>query len=205
MMAINKSGIASVATGILFLGLTAVAWQAYAHYAIQHLALPIPAALSFLVIVLPVAQALSTWYLTRAPAAARGSLALPVSSPQRDATVSTNATPAPRINTILLSTLTILTAVLATLSGTHTTPGPSLDCALREQWQALYRAKDGEQLRTIQDALRCCGFRSVYDMAWPFAKQEGGRTQRSTCAATLDGRVRYLGFTEWIKLLKIVS
>ncbi|KAL1640216.1 hypothetical protein SLS58_007167 [Diplodia intermedia] len=174
-MAINKSGIASVVTGI-------------------HLALPIPAALSFLVIVLPVAQGLSTWYLTRPPAAARRggilALPLPVSSPPPPL-ASATATPAPGTTDprtrlappLLIHTLTILTTVLATLSGTYIAPpgGAPLDCALREQWQALYRAKDGDQIRTIQDALRCCGFRSVYDMAWPFPTSEkGGGTRRST-------------------------
>ncbi|KAK0664165.1 hypothetical protein DIS24_g475 [Lasiodiplodia hormozganensis] len=167
----------------------------YAHYTIQHLALPIPTALSFLVIILPVAQGLSTWYLARPPAR-RHFLALPTSSsdaahsyddaPARASSRHPRPDPRARIAPPLLGALTIFATALATLSGTHLAPADSLNCALRDQWLALFRTKNGQQIKAIQDALQCCGFRTVYDMAWPFPQSSGGKTQRSTCSKTFE-------------------
>ncbi|KAF2768672.1 hypothetical protein EJ03DRAFT_273808 [Teratosphaeria nubilosa] len=65
--------------------------------------------------------------------------------------------------------------VLATLAGTHISPSGSLNCALRERWQNMFRVKDGEGIRAIQDAFQCCGLESVRDMAFPFPSASEGR------------------------------
>lgn len=62
----------------------------------------------------------------------------------------------------------ILIVVLATLYTTYMVPGASRDCSLSTIWQHLFRAKDAQSVKAIQDAFECCGFRSVKDMAWPF-------------------------------------
>ena len=36
----------------------------------------------------------------------------------------------------------------------------------------MYQTKDVTRVRRIQDALECCGFRSVRDKAWPFPSKE---------------------------------
>ncbi|OAK98471.1 hypothetical protein IQ06DRAFT_295783 [Phaeosphaeriaceae sp. SRC1lsM3a] len=59
------------------------------------------------------------------------------------------------------------TAVI-TLLGTHAAPSSGLDCGLHERWQKLFRSKDSEAIKTIQDAFDCCGFANPRDMAWPF-------------------------------------
>jgi hypothetical protein len=57
---------------------------------------------------------------------------------------------------------------VATLSGTHISPVGGLGCALREQWLAMFRDKNADQIKRIQEAFDCCGFRNVRDMPWPF-------------------------------------
>lgn len=41
----------------------------------------------------------------------------------------------------------------------------------------MFRHRDSQAIRAIQDALECCGFNSVKDRAYPFG-------QPSTCAET---------------------
>ncbi|PVI07151.1 hypothetical protein DM02DRAFT_714643 [Periconia macrospinosa] len=62
----------------------------------------------------------------------------------------------------------IYSTVVITLLGTHAAPPAGHDCALRDQWTTLYRKKNGEGIRTIQQAFQCCGFQHSRDMAWPF-------------------------------------
>lgn len=92
------------------------------------------------------------------------------------------------LSPIILQTLqAIFTTILATLYFTDLVPTNTAlrDCKLATQWQHLFHIKDARSIRTIQDALQCCGFRSVRDMAWPFAGSvsdgEGGQ-----CAAMFD-------------------
>lgn len=54
-------------------------------------------------------------------------------------------------------------------------------CELSTLWQRLFRGKDAKTIRAIQDALECCGFRSVKDMAWPFPPADV-----ATCATRFD-------------------
>ncbi|KAH7359932.1 hypothetical protein BKA66DRAFT_426415 [Pyrenochaeta sp. MPI-SDFR-AT-0127] len=67
-------------------------------------------------------------------------------------------------NTIIF----IYSTVVITLLGTHAAPPSSLDCGLRVRWQTLFRQKDDEAIRKIQNAFECCGFTNPRDMAWPF-------------------------------------
>lgn len=66
----------------------------------------------------------------------------------------------------------ILTTALATLYATDLAPSDTRSCELSTRWQRLFRAKDADTIRTIQDALQCCGFRTVKDMAWPFEPKD---------------------------------
>jgi hypothetical protein len=62
----------------------------------------------------------------------------------------------------------IYSTVVMTLLGTHAAPPSGLDCGLHQRWETLYRHKNVEAVRTIQDAFKCCGFKNSRDMAWPF-------------------------------------
>lgn len=72
----------------------------------------------------------------------------------------------------------ILTVVLATLYTTYIVPGAARDCGLSGIWERLFRAKDAQSVKAIQDAFECCGFRSVKDMAWPFPPVDVACAQR---------------------------
>jgi hypothetical protein len=78
-----------------------------------------------------------------------------------------------KILQVVNSLFLIYETVLAALAGTHIAPMGGLMCPLKDKWEEMFRAKDGEHVRGIQDALECCGFRSVRDMAWPFP--DGGK------------------------------
>lgn len=67
-------------------------------------------------------------------------------------------------NTIIF----IYSTVVVTLLGTHAAPPSGLDCGLRERWLNLFKNKDAESIKRIQDAFNCCGFANSHDMAWPF-------------------------------------
>ncbi|KAK3343652.1 hypothetical protein B0T25DRAFT_521762 [Lasiosphaeria hispida] len=63
----------------------------------------------------------------------------------------------------------VLTTILSTLL---LSPVPL--CILETKWRSFWTSHDAQSIRAIQDALDCCGFRSVKDMAWPFPSKEGG-------------------------------
>lgn len=96
---------------------------------------------------------------------------------------------ASRIFQITIAVFLVYEAVLATLAGTHISPPLSLDCGLRERWQALFRAKDEERVRMIQDSFQCCGLESTRDMAWPFPQAGRGA---DACERMFEGRDRCL-------------
>lgn len=73
----------------------------------------------------------------------------------------------------------IVTTAIASFLASDASPSPVRDCLLEGKWKKLWTDHDGETIRAIQDALGCCGFRSVKDMAWPFPRGrpgEGGET-----------------------------
>jgi len=67
-------------------------------------------------------------------------------------------------NTIIF----IYSTVVITLLGTHAGPPSGLDCGLHKRWEAMFKGKKVDAIRTIQDAFQCCGFTNSHDMAWPF-------------------------------------
>lgn len=69
--------------------------------------------------------------------------------------------------------LTLLPVVLATLAATYVAPSDN-NCHLEQTWLSYYRNKDVNSIRTIQDQLQCCGFRSTRDRAWPFKDSTHG-------------------------------
>ncbi|KFY57696.1 hypothetical protein V497_05338 [Pseudogymnoascus sp. VKM F-4516 (FW-969)] len=75
--------------------------------------------------------------------------------------------------TTLLTLLTTLETALATWAITYL---PS-SCGLEERWSALYRSKDANAIKRIQDQWSCCGFNSIKDRAWPFLHGENGVRQ----------------------------
>ena len=68
--------------------------------------------------------------------------------------------------------LIIYGTTISVLSITYLGPAKSLDCGLSEKWRSLYQAKEAESIKTIQDTLDCCGFRTVADMPFPFPAKD---------------------------------
>jgi hypothetical protein len=62
----------------------------------------------------------------------------------------------------------IYSTAVITLLGTHAAPPSGLDCGLHSRWLKLFKSKDSNAIRTIQDAFKCCGLTNSRDMAWPF-------------------------------------
>lgn len=52
----------------------------------------------------------------------------------------------------------------------------------------MWMEHDADAIRAIQDALGCCGFRSVKDMAWPFPRGKSGE-EAGTCAKKFEREV----------------
>jgi hypothetical protein len=66
---------------------------------------------------------------------------------------------------------------------------PLLSCSLENQWSYLFRLKDAAAIRAIQDTLRCYGFNSMRDLAWPFPSKDVTAIE---CERTQDYRIRCL-------------
>ena len=64
--------------------------------------------------------------------------------------------------------LTIYETAIATLALTYMAPPSELICGLERQWVEMFSSKNSVAIQRIQEQLRCCGFRSVQDRAWPF-------------------------------------
>jgi hypothetical protein len=99
----------------------------------------------------------------------------------------------------------IYETVIATLALVYMIPPSSLTCGLETNWEQLYKTKDVEGIRAIQDALKCCGFRTVKDRAFPFGApstcaKDFGRT-KSCLAPWRQAEQKTAG---WLLLVAIV-
>lgn len=136
----------------------------YEHVNSLTLSLPLSPALTFLTILLPLLAAGNTFAL---PALVRSS----------NNSSSTNTHRRVSLAMVLQRLLfhpmalqflqALVTTILATLYASDLVSSND-DCALATRWLRLFRTKDDQAIRAIQDAFQCCGFRSVHDMAWPF-------------------------------------
>lgn len=71
------------------------------------------------------------------------------------------------VTTLPLVLLLFVETIVLTLSSMlFATPLSS--CRFERRWNELFRAKEGETIRGIQDNLSCCGYRTVTHMAYPF-------------------------------------
>ncbi|KAH7386259.1 hypothetical protein BKA64DRAFT_711489 [Cadophora sp. MPI-SDFR-AT-0126] len=144
---LTKLGLFAVP--LLLLVLTGIAGYAYTQ--IRALSLPIPKALALLTVVLPLITGISaqgTYGLVRRANNEPYQLTIPLIA--------------------VIGFQLIYETVIATLALTHMIPPSALNCELGTRWQMLWRMKDANAVRTIQDALNCCGFNTVLDRSWPF-------------------------------------
>ena len=131
----------------------------YERITTSRLSLPISPALATLAIIIPALAAINTIilpYLLRNGKVPRGDTFkryLPLA---------------------LQLTQLLFTTAVATLLASEALPSPVRDCVLEGKWKAMWTSHDAESIRAIQDALGCCGFRTVKDMAWPFPQGKPG-------------------------------
>jgi len=165
---------------LYLLALTILA--AYALHRNNALSLPIPNILAALTIALPslagVAIETATSLVTSANNSATSTSNSLTTNSKKPRISPARAT---QILHLTLAVLLVYETVVATLAGEHVRAS---DCGLHEVWQGMFHRKDGEGIRAIQDALRCCGFASTRDMAWPFP---GSGRDAGACAARYDG------------------
>lgn len=92
----------------------------------------------------------------------------------------------PTVPAYLFSVLPIVLIVLSTVFGI---PTSLFTCGLENRWQHLFRIKDDQAIRAIQDTLRCCGLNSVRDRAWPFPSNS---VDARACERTQGWNIRCL-------------
>jgi hypothetical protein len=146
---------------------TANTLTSYAASRASNLSLPIPKSLAGLTSSLPIIAGVLL----------EGSYDLTHRRSKRNRSVP--SPPPTALYTIIANVLILVySTVVITLLGTHTGPTSSLLCGLNDRWLSLYRAKDGDAIRTIQDTFKCCGLHSKVDKAFPFP---GGKGNVPSC------------------------
>ncbi|KAK0639165.1 hypothetical protein B0T16DRAFT_497305 [Cercophora newfieldiana] len=140
----------------------------YEHTKTTTLSLPVSPILTILTIALPLLAAIHAIYQP---------------SLLRAASAKTASTLQNLLPTLLQAIQLILTTVLATLLTSDAVPSPLRECLLETRWKQFWTSHDAESIRRIQDALNCCGFRTVKHMAWPFPSgPPGGGGSEESCA-----------------------
>jgi len=149
----------------ILLAMTALA--AYACSTIVQFSLPVSPVLSAFAILVPLLNLPFLAKIFPYLSAHRNPNTLTLTQKQQQS-ISRN----PRL-TLSTTLLLILDAVLITLASTHI-PSSSLSCNLGQRWAQLFQSHDARAIRTIQDALECCGFNTPKDRAYPFPAKHVG-------------------------------
>ncbi|KAK6447767.1 hypothetical protein FP744_10004017 [Trichoderma asperellum] len=123
------------------------------HFHSAHLSLPVSSAVTILTVLLPVFSFLNSFIYPSLLHSARNS-----------------SNPLHRLSPTILQTLQgLFTTILATLLFEKVVPSESVECLIDNQWLHLWRDRNGEAIRLIQDTLNCCGLNSLKDRAYPIS------------------------------------
>ncbi|EDN02684.1 predicted protein [Histoplasma mississippiense (nom. inval.)] len=156
--------MASISTAIVLIlgclaGLVAIILSAYSWFRTSKYYLPLPIALSGVTTFFPIAAVILIPLATNLAAGTRS---------RRSDTTSLGSIKVSRFTIILEQLLTIIPTALAAFAISYFAPEDILGCRLENQWQSFYSHKNAIAIRSIQDRLQCCGFRSTRDRGWPF-------------------------------------
>ncbi|OJD25709.1 hypothetical protein ACJ73_02924 [Blastomyces percursus] len=165
-----------------FIGLVATVLSVYAWFRTSKYYLPLPIPLSGTTTFIPITTAILIPLFTNLATGGRK---------RRSGTALLGHIDIGRFMVIVEQLLTIIPTALATFAISYFMPEDIVGCRLENQWQSYYSRKNANAIRSIQDRLQCCGFRSTRDRGWPFP---GGSDQRD-CASTF-GYTRSC-FAEW--------
>ena len=111
---------------------------------------------------------------------------------------------------------TLVPFVLFILAAVYGTPSDMVSCGMESQWSHMFRRKDDQAIRAIQNGLHCCGYNSLRDRAWPFPSRDVDVTACETtqgytirCAdvwqrqdSTAATLVALASFLNWILLVR---
>jgi len=154
--------LTTVILAIAVLVLSAIAWAR-----VNELALPLPVFLPILNVLLPILTAIA-WPIFRRLVATVKKHALPPLLPY------------------LAYGSTLAPFALLVLSLVYASPSDLQSCAADRQWLQLFDNKDERSVHSIQTSLRCCGYNSMHDRAWPFpSKNVDARTCERTMGYTV--------------------
>jgi len=124
----------------------------------RNLSLPTPTIAHFLAIALPLAFPVIAFLFNR-PVPSKLSQSI---SPKRGSLISR----LPIISTAI-TILFMLDSALLAVSSAALEPS-TFTCVLETHWHHLFRTKNEDALKRIQDALDCCGLKTVLHEPWPF-------------------------------------
>lgn len=57
-------------------------------------------------------------------------------------------------------------------------PMSSISCPLEKTWHGYFNRKDENTIRTIQNALNCCGLKTTKEQPWPFPHYDPGHPKK---------------------------
>jgi hypothetical protein len=87
----------------------------------------------------------------------------------------------PVLRAVIVHFATLLPLLLLTWSTVYIIPSDLRTCSSETNWARKFRLKDEAAIHAIQDRLRCCGFNSMHDRAWPFPSRDN---DARTCERT---------------------
>lgn len=152
---------------------------------VDNLKIPITPGLPEVATFLPVVNFVAMKYLIKAPGGQpRGVPAWSL----RAGIVSFHRLPfLSRKNTLMriflyqISILLVIVDTFVITQSINNIPMTSISCPLERTWHGYFNNKDEKSIRAIQDALSCCGLKTLREQAWPFASD---KVPAGTCAKT---------------------
>jgi hypothetical protein len=87
-----------------------------------------------------------------------------------------------RAITFFFHVLYLMAFALSITFITYAFPADVRYCRAELIWEQLFRSKNEATIRSLQNQMRCCGFNSMRDRAWPFPARN---VDARTCERTL--------------------
>lgn len=84
-----------------------------------------------------------------------------------------------RTDTSQIAILLVIIDTFVVTQAINNIPINTISCPLEGAWHGYYNNKDIDSIKTIQDALNCCGLKTLKEQAWPFASD---KTPANSCA-----------------------
>lgn len=96
---------------------------------------------------------------------------------------STDPLPRSALTQNQIAILLVIIDTFVVTQAINNIPINTISCPLERIWHGYYNNKDVKSIKTIQDALNCCGLKTLKEQAWPFS---GEKTPANTCATMFN-------------------